>query len=212
MSIADLRREYSQAPLLESDVDADPFRQFHAWLEEALTGGLAEPNAMILATVSADGQPSARTVLLRGLDDTGFVFYTNYDSRKGRELAENPRAALVFYWPELQRQVRIEGTVERISPEESDQYWQTRPRDSQLGAWASAQSAVLPNRGVLEERFREVEKQYEGRDVPRPPNWGGYRVRPTVLEFWQGRPGRLHDRLCYRRLPTGGWKIERLAP
>ncbi len=118
----------------------------------------------------------------------------------------------MFYWPELQRQVRIEGTVERISPEESDQYWQTRPRDSQLGAWASAQSAVLPNRGVLEERFREVEKQYEGRDVPRPPNWGGYRVRPTVLEFWQGRPGRLHDRLCYRRLPTGGWKIERLAP
>ena len=172
MSIADLRREYSQAPLLESDVDVDPFRQFHVWLEEALTGGLAEPNAMILATVSADGQPSARTVLLRGLDDTGFVFYTNYDSRKGRELAENPRAALVFYWPELQRQVRIEGTVERISPEESDQYWQTRPRDSQLGAWASAQSAVLPNRGVLEERFREVEKQYEGRDVPRPPNWG----------------------------------------
>jgi pyridoxamine 5'-phosphate oxidase len=212
MSIADLRRDYSQPPLLESDVDADPFRQFRAWLEEALAGGLPEPNAMILATVSADGQPSARTVLLRGFDDAGFVFYTNYDSRKGRELAENPRAALVFYWPELQRQVRVEGPVEFVAPEQSDHYFRTRPRDSQLGAWASPQSAVLANRGVLEERFQEVEKLYEGRDVPRPPNWGGYRVRPAVLEFWQGRPGRLHDRLCYRRLPSGSWQIERLSP
>jgi pyridoxamine 5'-phosphate oxidase len=212
MSIADLRRDYSQPPLLESDVDADPFRQFRAWLEVALTGGLAEPNAMILATVAADGQPSARTVLLRGFDDAGFVFYTNYDSRKSCELAGNPRAALVFFWPELQRQVRVEGTVERVTPEESDRYFQTRPRDSQLGAWASPQSTVIPSRATLEELFREADQRFEGRDVPRPPNWGGYRVRPAVLEFWQGRPGRLHDRLCYRRLPSGGWKIERLSP
>jgi pyridoxamine 5'-phosphate oxidase len=212
MSIADHRKNYSRPPLLEADVDPDPFRQFRAWLEEALTAGGAEPNALTLATATPDGQPSARTVLLRGIDDAGLVFYTNYDSRKGRELAANPRAALVFYWPELERQVRIEGTVERISPEESDRYFQTRPRDSQLGAWASAQSTVIASRQVLEERFGQVEQAYEGRDVPRPPNWGGYRVRPAVLEFWQGRPGRLHDRLCYRRLPSGPWTIERLSP
>jgi pyridoxamine 5'-phosphate oxidase len=212
MSAVNHRKDYSQPPLLESEVDADPIRQFGLWLERAVAAGLREPHAMTLATATPDGRPSARVVLLREFDAAGFVFYTNYDGRKGKELADNPRAALVFYWPELERQVRIEGTVEQISPEQSDRYFRTRPRDSQLGAWASPQSAVLPGRDVLEERFRAVEREYEGREVPRPPNWGGYRVRPEVVEFWQGRPGRLHDRLCYRPLPAGGWKIERLSP
>jgi pyridoxamine 5'-phosphate oxidase len=212
MLVVDHRKDYSQPPLREADVDADPIRQFTLWLDQAVSAGLREPYAMTLATATPDGRPSARTVLLRGLDGEGFTFYTNYDSRKGKELAGNPRAALVFYWPELERQVRIEGTVEETSADDSDRYFRTRPRESQLGAWASPQSAVIPDRDQLEEHFRAAAREYEGRDVPRPPNWGGYRVRPEVIEFWQGRPGRLHDRLCYRKLPGGGWKIERLSP
>ena len=211
MTIAELRREYSRAGLSEADVDADPIRQFGAWLHQALVAELPEPNAMTLAAVGADGRPSARIVLLKGLDAAGFTFHTNYESRKGRELAANPHAALVFFWQELERQVRIEGTVERLSEGESDAYFQSRPLGSRLGAWASRQSEPLPDRATLERKLEEVTRQYEGGDVPRPPFWGGLRLQPDALEFWQGRPNRLHDRLCYRLLPEG-WCMERLSP
>ncbi len=198
--------------LSEADLAPDPFAQFQAWFDTALAAGLPEPNAMTLATATPDGRPSARMVLIKGVDSRGFVFYTNYESRKGRELEANPWAALVFYWPELERQIRIEGRVERVAAEESDAYFASRPLGSRLGAWASPQSQVIPGRDVLEARLRDLEARFASGDVPRPPHWGGYRVVPEAVEFWQGRPSRLHDRLRYTRQADGRWAIERLAP
>lgn len=198
--------------LSEADADADPLRQFEKWFQQALAANLPEPNAMTLATATSDGRPSARVVLLKAFDASGFAFFTNYEGRKGRDLTENPHAALLFFWAELQRQVRIEGTVTRVSEAESDDYFRSRPLGSRLGAWASPQSEVIPNREILEARVREMAQRYPDGEVPRPPFWGGFRVRPLTLEFWQGRPDRLHDRLRYRRDPAGGWCIERLAP
>ncbi|HTU92716.1 MAG TPA: pyridoxamine 5'-phosphate oxidase [Gemmataceae bacterium] len=212
MQIADLRKEYTAGGLSEADVDADPLHQFEKWFGQALAVQLPEPNAMTLATATPDGQPSARVVLLKAFDASGFTFFTNYDSRKGRELSANPRAALLLFWPELQRQVRIEGTVERVSEAESDAYFRSRPLGSRLGAWASGQSEVIASRDVLEQRVRELMQRFPDGDVPCPSHWGGYRVRPLAIEFWQGRPDRLHDRLRYRRVQPDGWRLERLSP
>jgi pyridoxamine 5'-phosphate oxidase len=212
MTIADLRREYNRDGLNEADVDPDPIRQFGAWLRQALAAQVPDPHAMTLATVGPDGRPSARIVLLRAFDATGFTFHTNYESRKGRELTANPHAALLFFWPELERQVRVEGTVTHISEAESDDYFRTRPMGSRLSAWASRQSEPVPDRPALEQRVVELAREYQGREVPRPPFWGGLRLRPDVIELWQGRPNRLHDRLCYRRVAPEGWKMERLSP
>lgn len=212
MSIADLRREYMLQGLDEASVDPNPIRQFQQWFAEAVQAELPEPNAMTLATVAADNRPSARMVLLKDADEAGFVFYTNYESRKGRELAQNPWAALVFWWVELERQVRVEGFVGRVTAEESDAYFQSRPYGSRLGAWASQQSQVIAGRAVLERRLEELTAAYQDREVPRPPYWGGYRLKPTVIEFWKGRPNRLHDRLQYRLRDDGAWLIERLSP
>jgi pyridoxamine 5'-phosphate oxidase len=212
MSLVDLRTEYTQRILTESAVDGDPIRQFQAWLAEAVAAQLKEPHAMTLATATPDGRPSARMVLLRGVDERGFTFFTNYDSRKGRELEANPLASLVFYWTELERQVRVEGRVGRTTDAESDAYFRGRPAGSKLGAWASRQSAVIAGREVLEEQMRELERRHPDGNIPRPPNWGGFRLAHEVVEFWQGRPSRLHDRLRYRRGDGGAWVIERLSP
>ena len=211
-ALANLRKEYMQAGLDLSDLAADPIEQFRAGFAAALAASLHEPNAMILATAGQDGAPSARTVLLKGFDERGFVFFTNYRSRKGRELTENPRAALVFYWAELERQIRIEGAVERSSADESDAYFDSRPPGSQIGAIASAQSEVIPDRESLERRVQELTVRSTSGKLARPTHWGGYRVIPTAIEFWQGRPSRLHDRLRYRLVEGGAWIIERLSP
>lgn len=212
MQIANMRKQYIWGGLSEADMDADPLRQFEKWFQQALAANLPEPNAMTLATATPDGRPSARVVLLKGCDASGFTFFTNYDSRKGRELTANPRAALLFFWSELQRQVRIEGTVERVTEAESDAYFRSRPLGSRLGAWASRQSEVIASRNVLEDRVRELAQRFPDGEVPRPPHWGGFRVRPLTIEFWQGRPDRLHDRLRYQRVQPGGWRIVRLSP
>ncbi len=211
MDASSLRKEYTSAGLDKAAVDPDPIVQFHEWFEKVIDADLHEPNAMVLATATRDGRPSARTVLLKGYDQRGFVFYTNYEGRKARELETNPICALLFYWGELERQVRIEGRASRLSGEESDTYFAGRPRGSRLGAWASEQSRSVEDRSILEERLRALEAEYEGRDIPRPPFWGGYRVEPDTIEFWQGRENRLHDRLVYLR-NEGGWKIVRLQP
>lgn len=211
-TVAALRQEYALTSLSEGDVDADPIAQFTRWFEQALAAAVPEPNAMTVATATRDGVPSARVVLLKGFDARGFVFYTNYEGQKGRELTENPTAALVFHWVELHRQIRIAGTVEKVSMAESDAYFQSRPRGSRLGAWASHQSAVLSGRDVLEARLAELTAQYGEGEIPLPPYWGGYRVIPASVEFWQGRPSRLHDRLRYTRQPDDTWRIERLSP
>jgi len=208
---SNLRKEYTSAGLDKADVDHDPVVQFQVWFENAIDADLHEPNAMILATATTDGKPSARTVLLKDYDERGFVFYTNYEGRKAGELETNPRCALLFYWGELERQVRVEGAVSRISEQESDEYFASRPRGSQLGAWASQQSRVVEGRCSLEQKLHSLQAEYEDREVPRPPFWGGYRVEPEEIEFWQGRESRLHDRLVYRR-EDGAWRIERLQP
>jgi len=213
VNIAELRREYRRAALTESDVDPDPIRQFERWLQEAIAAELPEPTAMTLATVDAAGRPDARIVLLKGADERGFVFFTNYESRKGLELAVRPATALLFHWIELERQVRIEGTASKVTADESDAYFASRPRPARLGAWASPQSRVIADRGWLDHELALARDRFAaaGEAVPRPPYWGGYRVMPEVFEFWQGRESRLHDRLRYRR-NAALWRIERLAP
>ena len=211
MSIADLRKDYKLATLDELDVDRDPLTQFDKWLNEAIAAELPEPTAMSLATVNGAGRPAARIVLLKAVDVRGFAFFTNYDSSKGEELAANPCAALVFHWVELERQVRIQGVVEKVSTEESAHYFSIRPLLSRVAAWASPQSQVIPNREWLEQQFATFSERF-GDNVPLPPNWGGYRVIPETVEFWQGRSSRLHDRLCYRRGVDGMWSNARLAP
>ncbi len=211
MSLADLRKDYSLAGLLEKDLAKDPFRQFDQWFQEAEAAKIHEPNAMSLATATRDGRPSARTVLLKGLDGRGFVFFSNYESRKGRELDANPHATLLFPWLALERQVIIEGPLAKVPREESETYFHSRPRASQLGAWVSQQSAIISDRSVLEDSMKLLEAKYAGREVPLPPHWGGWRLAPETVEFWQGRRSRLHDRLRYRR-GKDGWTIERLAP
>lgn len=210
MSIADLRHVYEKSVLLESSLAASPLTQFSLWFDEALNANVIEPNAMTLATADAQGRPSARIVLLKGIDDKGLVFFTNYQSRKGCDLAAQPHASLVFFWPQLERQVRIEGTVEKVSAQESDEYYESRPLGSRIGAWVSPQSQPI-SRDELEERTRQL-TQSLGQQPARPPHWGGYRLLPDRMEFWQGRPSRLHDRLAYQLDSQGQWQISRLAP
>ncbi|WP_009523735.1 pyridoxamine 5'-phosphate oxidase [Imbroritus primus] len=210
-TLADLRTRYARGALSETEVARDPVEQFRTWFDEALAAEVPEPNAMTLATVRTDGQPAARIVLLKQVDARGFTFFTNYLSDKGRALAANPRAALLFHWVALERQVRIEGTVEKIDAAESDAYFQSRPLESRLGAWASEQSKEVPDRATLEASEARFAAQY-GEQPPRPPHWGGYRLVPQSIEFWQGRPSRLHDRIVFYRQADGGWRIARLSP
>lgn len=210
-TLQNLRQEYRSASLTEADVEKDPIAQFAKWFTDAMSAQLYEPNVMTLATADRHGKPSARIVLLKGFDENGFVFYTNYDSHKGRELQENPQASLVFFWPELERQVRIDGKVTKTDPEVSDQYFHSRPQGSQIGAIASHQSTILADRQDLEQKVIDLTAAYEGKEIPRPAHWGGFVVSPESIEFWQGRPSRLHDRITYQ-LKGGEWKINRLAP
>lgn len=212
INIADLRQTYTRNELLEKNVSKNPFETFHLWFEEAVKSGILEPNAMVLSTIEHE-MPSSRVVLLKALDDTGFVFYTNYESHKGQQLVQNPFASLTFFWDKLERQVRVQGRVEFVSAEESDAYFQSRPRGSQLGAWVSAQSTEIPDRSVLEDHLKELETQYANEllPIPRPPHWGGIRILPLKIEFWQGRPNRLHDRLLYQKTENS-WHITRLSP
>jgi pyridoxamine 5'-phosphate oxidase len=211
-SIADLRREYAAQSLSEENMAADPIDQFGIWWKQAIAGELVEPNAMTLATASSDGMPAARIVLLKGFSPQGFVFYTNYRSFKAMNLEENPRACLVFFWKELERQVRITGLVHKTTAQESDTYFLSRPEKSRLGAWTSPQSQVIESRAWLDEAYRKMQEQFAGKTMERPPFWGGYRVQPVIIEFWQGRPSRLHDRIQYTLQESGGWIRERLAP
>lgn len=209
--LAHIRLEYSREELSEEHVDPDPFVQFGRWMDEAIAAAAHEPTAMCLSTATTDGRPSSRMVLLKGFDQEGFVFYTNYNSHKGRELAENPFAALTFFWPELERQVRITGRTGKVSPEESDEYFKSRPYTSRLGAWASDQSERIESKTVLVTKAAKLAIKYAAGSVPRPPHWGGYRVVPNMIEFWQGRPSRLHDRILFE-LVDGVWQISRLSP
>ena len=211
-ALADIRKEYSSETLLENDVEQNPVQQFKKWWDQAIASEILEPNAMTLATASSDGLPAARIVLLKDFDEKGFVFYTNYKSYKATQLAENPKACLVFHWKELERQVRIVGLVEKAPAEESDAYFASRPVGSRIGAWASPQSSVIQNREWIEAEFEKRKEQFADGNVPRPPHWGGYVVKPVIVEFWQGRFSRLHDRIQYTLQENGEWKIERLAP
>jgi pyridoxamine 5'-phosphate oxidase len=212
MNPADIRRNYSAGTLERADLDANPLKQFQNWFDHAVTErSSGEVNAMVLATADKNGWPSSRTILLKGVDERGFIFYTNYDSRKGRELAENPNAALTFYWPGSERQVCVTGTVSKISVQESENYFKSRPRGSQLAAWASNQSDAVPDRAALDKKWDEMAAKFP-KDIPLPPNWGGYVLKPERIEFWQGRVNRLHDRFCYTRQPDNSWKLERLSP
>ena len=207
------RKSYERAALDEHGIDRDPFQQFTIWYDEAVAAGLPEPEAMTLSTATLEGQPSARIVLLRGYDERGFCFFSNYSSQKGQELAANPYAAVTFHWVELERQVRIAGRVEKVTEAESDAYFQSRPSQSRIGAWSSPQSNVISSRDALEELFEKYQKQYlDETAIPRPEHWGGYRVIPERIEFWQGRPNRLHDRLRFIRIDQGPWTLQRLAP
>ncbi|GLU35474.1 pyridoxamine 5'-phosphate oxidase [Trinickia caryophylli] len=211
ISLAELRKDYARGSLDETSVDRDPISQFQLWFQQALDAQLPEPNTMTLATADEHGRPSARILLIKGVDKRGFVFYTNYESRKGRDLAVNPQASLLFYWIELERQVRVDGTVEKTGVDESDAYFASRPLGSRIGAWASDQSRPIANRGELEAREKAFAEQF-GEHPPRPPHWGGYRLVPRTIEFWQGRPSRLHDRIVYTRESDDRWSIGRLAP
>ena len=211
-SIADIRRDYSLKTLIETEVAENPFLQFADWWQQAIDSELDEVNAMTLATASLEGVPAARIMLLKGYDEKGFVFFTNYESAKGLQLAENPRVALLFFWKELERQVRITGMAEKVSATESDEYFLSRPTGSQIGAWASPQSHVIENRSWLENRVKELEAKFSTEKLARPSHWGGYRVKPVIIEFWQGRSSRLHDRIQYTLQDNNSWKIERLAP
>lgn len=211
-NIADIRKDYQMQSLLETDVAADPFVQFNRWWDDAVKSELDEINAMTLATASATGIPSARIVLLKSVSEEGFVFFTNYNSHKGKELEENPNACLVFFWKELERQVRISGKVEKVSGDESDEYFSSRPEGSRIGAWASPQSHIIASREIIEANIVKYQQQFSGGEISRPPYWGGYIVIPTTIEFWQGRPNRLHDRILYSKLKDENWQVVRLAP
>lgn len=212
MNVAGMRKEYALAGLRRADLASDPITQFRKWFADAQDAQVLEPNAMTLATVDAQGCPAARIVLFKGLDHRGFHFFTNYGSAKSQELEANPKAALVFHWVAMERQVRIRGRVSRLERADTEAYFQSRPRGSQLGAWVSAQSTVIANREALEQRLAELEREFAGREVPAPPFWGGFGLRPFSVEFWQGRPNRLHDRFCYTLEPSGSWRLERLGP
>lgn len=210
-NIQNLRQEYRAAELAESDVDKNPFTQFGKWFKEALDALLYEPNVMTLATADLTGKPSARILLLKGFDENGFVFFTNYSSKKGKEMEENPQASMVFFWPELERQVRIDGLITKVAEQVSEDYFHSRPKGSQIGAAASPQSTIIPNRELLQNRVNELTATYTDQEVPKPAHWGGYLLEPTHIEFWQGRPSRLHDRITYTNV-NGAWAINRLAP